>query len=661
MFFAKIFIRNNELETIGKNFNNRDSRSLYFYYQSCNGCILCLINDSAMARLKEMKKWFSTSVAITFNHEEKILEFVISEISNDFFNKFKCKMEIINYEIMPFEEDQLYAGEDFCELGSCQFLEPWRRTSDHFRQNFYIDTMPPSYYSKSDIVEMAKNISSDLICEFNRIDDNKNIKEYCGIPVLYIMQGADDENDNFNTVRLLTRYLYLSNRLLNQYVYRLNKYEYASDLQPYNGSSIYISNINFKAQISKSAFMFENSFNTNQIINLVSAYKENTQFIIGTNNEDETELMCKELSIIGLKIIVIKEDKLNYEESCEYLKSLLDLNNKPNLYNDLIDYCEINDKQNRKWIMRELYESFKNFMTSKAYTELFPVYKEVNNFKISEESLNDNILDTMIGLKNVKNTINKIVATEIFNKYLFDCHNVFVNMFKSFHMVFTGNPGTAKSTVAHSLSNILYNNKIIRNNTIISVGRSDLVGQYIGWTARIVADKIREANGGILFIDEAYSLIDSNYGQEAINTLVKNMDECDTIIIFAGYPKEMDNFIKSNPGMASRIKYFVDFPDYNLDELIDILKLKVKERNLILSKGAIETATKKIKTAMMSSDFGNGRFIRNLVEKAIENHAVRLVGKMNSISKKQLLTLTKADFENIDIDRIKLNTKSIGF
>lgn len=489
-------------------------------------------------------------------------------------------------------------------------------------------------------------------------------KKYYGIPVIYIIQSSGRHDDNAEIVNNLTRYLYLSNRLLNKYVYRLNMCEDFMDFLPYNGSSIYISNIDFKEQQSNSAFKFGDCLDIDFTINLINIYKLNTQFIINTKNETETELLYKKLMLVGLKFVVIREDKLDYNESCEYLKELLNLYDRADLYNDLLDYLMLGDKQNKKTLKIELYDSFKNFMSKGLYNNLYPVYKETNNFEYepNKNITNNSILSDMVGLKNVKNTIKRIVCTELFNRYLMQYHDIFINdELPKMHMVFTGNPGTAKSTVANCLSNILHDNKIIRNNTVISVGRSDLVGQYIGWTAKIVADKIKEAANGILFIDEAYSLIDNNYGQEAINTLVKAMDECNTTIIFAGYPKEMNEFIKSNPGMASRIKYFVDFPDYSLDELIDILKLKVKNKNLILSKGAIESASEIIKTAMRDNDFGNGRFIRNLTEKAIENHAVRLEGKMNNVSKKQLLTLTKGDFEGIDIDKIKLNNKSIGF
>lgn len=663
MFLAKITIGNDNINYSTK-FDNHMRLTDYFYYCLNNRIILCIIDDNSFASSDAVKKWFNKEVAIDYNHEERIFEYVKSKIKEDFFKSFECELDIIESEIIGFDDSLFDDGNEFMSLRNCMFLSfsgLQKRIKDD-STNFLIDQKWENNDSKDQIREKSKNISSDLIDEYNRIDDHKNTKNYSGIPVIYVIQANEDTASDI--VDNLTRYLYLSNRALNKYVYRLDSCCNKTYLSTYAGSTIYFESVNYEAQSSSSLYR-HNCFDISDVFNIINIYRLNTQFIVRTNNESETDNAYKRLSISGLRFTVIKEDKLNYDESCKYLKDLLDLNDHPELYDKLIEHCSLSKKQNKKVTRSELYSAFLGFIYSNLYSALYPAYKNINNFeyKESRDSNNKNILFDMIGLQNVKNTIKRIVSTEVFSKYMSKYHGTYINAddHPRMHMMFTGNPGTAKSTVAKYLTDILNNSGVLRHGKFIYAGREDLVGQYVGWTAKKVADKIEEARGGILFIDEAYSLIDNNYGQEAINTLVKAMDECYTTIVFAGYPKEMNEFIKSNPGMASRIKYFVDFPDYSLDELVDILKLKAKNKSLILSRGAIEAATEIIKSAMMEDGFGNGRFVRNLLEKAIENHAVRIEGKLEDLSEKQLLTLSKSDFANVDMSKIKLNNKSIGF
>ena len=156
------------------------------------------------------------------------------------------------------------------------------------------------------------------------------------------------------------------------------------------------------------------------------------------------------------------------------------------------------------------------------------------------------------------------------------------------HMVFTGNPGTAKTTVARLLAQIMQDNGLLSRGHLVEVGRSDLVGKYVGWTAKCVKEKFKEAKGGVLFIDEAYSLLDNragSYGDEAINTIVQEMENHreELVVIFAGYPEKMEEFIQKNPGLRSRIAFHVSFPDYNELELCLIAKLMGKEKEIELT------------------------------------------------------------------------------
>jgi SpoVK/Ycf46/Vps4 family AAA+-type ATPase len=161
------------------------------------------------------------------------------------------------------------------------------------------------------------------------------------------------------------------------------------------------------------------------------------------------------------------------------------------------------------------------------------------------------------------------------------------------HMVFTGNPGTAKTTVARLFARIMRENGLLSRGHLVEVGRSDLVGKYVGWTAPAVQKKFKEASGGVLFIDEEYSLATENagsFGEEAINTIVQEMENRrdELVVIFAGYPDEMEKFLQSNPGLRSRIAFHVPFADYGTEELCQIAKYQASKLELRLTDDAVE-------------------------------------------------------------------------
>ena len=264
--------------------------------------------------------------------------------------------------------------------------------------------------------------------------------------------------------------------------------------------------------------------------------------------------------------------------------------------------------------------------------------KEKSNEEIFAE-LND-----LVGLENVKEMLKDLVSLiEFKNKTNGEIKVKDTNL----HMVFLGNPGTGKTTVARMIAGILYNLKYIDQNKLIEVSAKDLVAEYVGQTAPKTMAVIEKAMGGVLFIDEAYSLAskpgeNSSFNEEAIATLIQAMENYrdDIVVIFAGYSKEMQSFLNSNSGIVSRIGYTVEFKDYTVDELITIFKNMIKKAGFEIDDRAIAKAETIILEYKDTENFGNARFVRNLYEKTVIKHATNTKNKKQ---KKILKTIAEED------------------
>jgi AAA+ superfamily predicted ATPase len=215
-------------------------------------------------------------------------------------------------------------------------------------------------------------------------------------------------------------------------------------------------------------------------------------------------------------------------------------------------------------------------------------------------------------------------------------------------MVFLGNPGTGKTTVARIVAEILYNLKYIKQNKLIEVSSKDLVGEYVGQTAPKTMAVVEKAMGGLLFIDEAYTLASTggasgnSYNEEAVATLIQAMENKrdNLVVIFAGYTKEMQDFLDSNSGIVSRIGYTFEFDDYTEDELVKIFEGMMKKAGFTVEEEAYNKLRTIIKENKDMENFGNARFIRNIYEKSIVKHAHNIKDKK---SKKILSTITVND------------------
>lgn len=260
-------------------------------------------------------------------------------------------------------------------------------------------------------------------------------------------------------------------------------------------------------------------------------------------------------------------------------------------------------------------------------------------------------LNSLVGLKDVKGEIQSLANLIKIRKLREKMKMPVMDM--SYHMVFTGSPGTGKTTVARLVGKIYKALGILSDGKMIETDRSGLVAGYVGQTAIKVHETVEQAIGGVLFIDEAYSLINpdvpNDFGSEAVDALVKLMEDHrdNLVIIVAGYTEEMKTFLKSNTGLISRFNKFINFPDYSKEELIEIMETMAEDAGLTIEEGAKERILKQLDNMKEEEweDFGNARGIRNMFEKIVINQANRLV-LLDAPAKEQLMTIVAEDVVN---------------
>lgn len=278
------------------------------------------------------------------------------------------------------------------------------------------------------------------------------------------------------------------------------------------------------------------------------------------------------------------------------------------------------------------------------------------NSKSNEGERNSNTLEealeklnSLTGLKNVKKEIERIVRLIKYAKNRNEVLKINKEINLSYHFAFMGNPGTGKTTVARLIGDIFYYLGILEKGHVVEVDRSDIVGKFIGETAKLTKKAIDKAMGGILFIDEAYSLAkggenSNDYGKEAIETLLKSMEDNrgKFTVIFAGYKKEMRNLINMNPGLQSRINLMINFDDYTDEELIHIAKNIAKEEYYKLSEDGEKAFIERIQKEKVDENFANARVVRNLMDEAVREKAFRTGDE--TVCEEELTTLTSEDF-----------------
>lgn len=363
---------------------------------------------------------------------------------------------------------------------------------------------------------------------------------------------------------------------------------------------------------------------------------------------DQTMLKNSDVKVTALYLAFVVELGKHYLHS-KYDKTDIDQQNYLDYVKSLQAYLKENDSVRKSDISLLYKNSLAPDKKMKSDRENVHV-ETVEQAEISEpkESLEELMeqLNSLIGLLGVKKEVNSLVNMIKINKIRESRGFTTANV--SRHLVFLGNPGTGKTTVARLLSKIYKQLGALEKGQLVEVDRAGLVAGYVGQTALKTKEKIDEAMGGILFIDEAYTLAKggNDFGQEAIDTLLKAMeDKRDAfIVIVAGYPEPMEAFLNSNPGLKSRFNKSIYFEDYSPEELISILELFCNKIGVTLNTNARELVTHYIERLCHNKpeNFANGREMRNLFEAAISNQANRLAS-YSDVSDAELNEITESD------------------
>lgn len=342
-----------------------------------------------------------------------------------------------------------------------------------------------------------------------------------------------------------------------------------------------------------------------------------------------------------------------YGSISKYARSIVDEQSEENTIVLLKQLSEIAESDTvrieAKKMAAMLKDSLVRFYGHNRILEICDSQEESDeNNKTLDELLNE--LNSLVGLESVKNTVNDLIAYQKVQKLR---RNNNLHAVKgTLHLAFLGNPGTGKTTVARIVGRVYKQIGLLSKGHFVEVSRTDLIAGYQGQTALKVKKVIEKAKGGVLFIDEAYSITENDhsdsYGRECLTELTKALEDHrdDLVVIVAGYTEPMNKFFDSNPGLKSRFNTFIEFKDYNETELEEILSMMCKENDYIIEEDALIEIREYLSklTLEKNENFANGRLIRNLYDDLVMMHA-RRVSIIEDPTKEQLCTIIKDDFK----------------
>lgn len=536
------------------------------------------------------------------------------------------------------------------------------------RNGSFDERIVTEYKTKRSVYDDVKKyfLDEEYKRELDRIYAGKTLKKPIGNPAHYFMVSNDDDarmvrNRNlvfslFQKGRINTKkytIIGLRDRRISEW--------HIEQLYRINADGVIVLRVDEDILFESEEKFYK--WKWSGIVNIIKRYASSVVTIISMDNASMQTRKKIIDSLNGIALIKFYDQEYKGESAvdcfCEIARQ-----NGTNAPESEIEKIRNSDRTYSKKALQTIYSEWHNEYIA---TVQFPEYGVYFNGKSGEDdTLNEKSaydkLSEMIGLGNVKKIIDGAINYFNLQKEYKERGIDFTR--PAMHMVFSGNPGTAKTTVARLLAQILRDNKIISRGELIEVGRADLVGEYVGQTAPKVKEVFQRAKGSVLFIDEAYSLLDDKkglYGDEAINTIVQEMENArdDTIVVFAGYKNEMEEFIERNPGLSSRIAFHIDFDDYSASELLDITKLLARKNSIIIDESCDKKLLEIYENARKNPSFGNGRFARNVLERAKLNQANRIAEQdVEYLSNEQLKTIVADD---VVADDQKQTISRLGF
>ncbi|MCI8272940.1 MAG: AAA family ATPase [Clostridia bacterium] len=386
---------------------------------------------------------------------------------------------------------------------------------------------------------------------------------------------------------------------------------------------------------------------TDEIDNLSRIMKQfkDKIFIFEDTNYCEGETDAELGPLVNWRLTI---EKISLEDKLMYCRNRLDENNLKYKKQDIKEFVDVPFWMLKNMINKLIIECKSGSINlinkqmlnknKQTFTKSNSNHRSRNRNKKADKSAKEE-LNGLIGLEGIKMQMDKILNYVKLNKER--------GKMPTLHMCFTGNPGTGKTSIARIIGKLFEQENILSGSgDFVEIHGRDLVAKYVGWTAQKVHNTVEKAIGGVLFIDEAYSLVSDTKGgfeDEAIATLIKEMeDHRDEIcIILAGYTNEMENLIRQNPGFESRIQFTVEFPDYNENELLEIFTELCKKEHYRLSETGKDILINHFAIAKSKEAFGNGRYVRNIFEKVKFEQADRII----RTSSKSVNTINKTDIE----------------
>ena len=632
-------------------FNEKFCRdSFFFVSNSSDGILTVGVIAERQGKIRETLKAYLKHI------ECELADIVVTEITFNSIQNLLCSAD---------RQDYIADDDEVMEKYGLDKISGRRGRSIDFGENIIDERSQSEVFSNAEKYLLNKT----FLPELGRIYAGGASSKPYGHPVHYILQ-TDDRDTRREAYKTLLQALYANNRLSSK------RYSFL-DFKPGENFSVMMYDALYKVcsggavvvrylandDSEDNGFASSERDTVENICEVARRYRNQVLTVICLPRECKKAKSLFYENLGTMTFVEIQEDFVDGEQAGSFLKMLAKENK---VRTDKALFAKL--EADKGYLAPDLRAIFDEWYNNKLKTAIYPQYKDLKIAKqevvkaTPKGSAYDELQD-MIGLKEAKSVIQKALNYYKMQK-LYEEKGLKRDT-PAMHMVFKGNPGTAKTTAARLFARIMKDNGLLSKGQLVEVGRGDLVGKYVGWTAQTVQSKFKAAIGGVLFIDEAYSLVDDrsgSFGDEAINTIVQEMENHreDVVVIFAGYPHEMEKFLQKNPGLRSRIAFHVPFEDYDAEELCKIAALIGKNKGISLEDAALQKLGTIFETARKQSDFGNGRYVRNVLEQAKMNQASRLLEyDFDDITTEEITTIKAVD---IVIPEIKIESKpKIGF